>query len=209
MFFVKTPYWLKKIYRKYVWHIPVKEKILFLTFDDGPNANVTPFVLIELKKYNAKATFFCIGKNVVAAPHVYQQVLREGHSIGNHTHNHLKGWATEVNEYVDNALEASKHIDTKLFRPPYGRIKKEQAKILIKGMGYKIIMWDVISGDFDKNLDPEKCLQNVIKNAAPGSIIVFHDSDKAFNNMAYALPRTLKHFSEQGYRFEAIKYTSI
>jgi peptidoglycan-N-acetylglucosamine deacetylase len=200
-YFVKTPWWLKKIYSSYIWDIDTKEKIIYLTFDDGPHNLATPFVLNELKKYNAKATFFCIGKNVVTNPEIYKQILAEGHSIGNHTYNHLNGWETETNTYLADVSEAANHIASNLFRPPYGRIKRSQAK---KMKGYKIIMWDVLSGDFDESLNKEKCLQYVTGKTRPGSIIVFHDSGKAFPHLEYALPKTLDFFLREGFSFKAI-----
>jgi peptidoglycan/xylan/chitin deacetylase (PgdA/CDA1 family) len=203
MYFTKTPRWLKQIYKGRVWHIPTKEKILYVTFDDGPHLAATPFVLDELKKYNAKATFFCIGKNVIAAPEIYKRILQEGHSTGNHTHDHLNGWKTENKLYIENILQAAKEVDSKLFRPPYGRIKKSQVKQL-QQKGFKIIMWDVLSGDFDIHLSPENCFKNVTKNAEGGSIIVFHDSEKAFPKLQFVLPRVLDFFASQGYQFAAI-----
>ncbi|ANH82365.1 polysaccharide deacetylase [Niabella ginsenosidivorans] len=204
MYFVKTPWWLKKIYAAYNWDIPVSEKKIFLTFDDGPHPVATPFVLEQLKAYNAKATFFCIGKNVAAGQSIYQQILNEGHSVGNHTHNHLNGWKTKTAAYIDNVAEASKVIRSGLFRPPYGRISKEQGRLLRRVNGFRIIMWDVLSGDFDQQLPPEKCLGHVLQKTTSGSIIVFHDSQKALRNMQYALPEVLKHFSQSGFSFEAI-----
>ena len=203
MYFVKTPAWLKKIYHNYVWHIPTREKVVYLTFDDGPHPEATPFVLKELKKFDAKATFFCIGKNVIAEPEIYEKILIEGHSAGNHTHNHLNGWKSSNDIYIDNIHKAAGVIESKLFRPPYGRIKKIQGRKL-KEKGFEIIMWDVLSGDFDTGITPEKCYKNVADNAVPGSVIVFHDSEKAFKNMSHALPKILHLLSGKGYRFEAI-----
>ena len=204
-YFIKTPGWLKKIlYPSLIWNIDTTEKILYLTFDDGPHEKATPFALDQLKKYNAKATFFCLGKNVIEQQNIYQRILDEGHKAGNHTFNHLNGWKTKDNTYFENIAEAAKHIDSKLFRPPYGRITRFQAKTLNANTKYKIIMWDVLSGDFDISLSREKCFQNVALNAKPGSIIVFHDSEKAFERMSYALPKLLKHFTDKGYRFEAL-----
>lgn len=204
MYFFKTPLWLKKLFKNYTWHIPVKSKVLYLTFDDGPHPTATPFVLQQLKKYQAKATFFCIGKNVVAQQNLYNTIIADGHVVGNHTHNHLNGWKANTDIYIDNVLQASSHIYSRLFRPPYGRITRKQGKKLRQHYNFNIIMWDVLSGDFDINLSPEKCMNAVIQKAVPGSIIVFHDSEKAYKNMSYALPRVLEHFTKKGYVFAAL-----
>ncbi len=205
MYLVKAAWWLKAIYPSYIWHIEEAEKVMYLTFDDGPHATVTPFVLQQLQQYNAKATFFCIGKNVVEQPTIYQQILNDGHSIGNHTHNHLNGWKTNDASYLNNIKLAEQSIQSNLFRPPYGRIKKSQAKqLMLRNTNMKIVMWDVLSGDFDTQLSPQKCLDNVLKNVTQGSIVVFHDSEKAFERLQYALPKTLEHFSNLGYTFKAI-----
>jgi len=206
-YFVKTPGWLKKIYDSYIWSIPGSDKILYLTFDDGPHPEATPFVLKELKKYNVLATFFCIGKNVVAYPDIYNQILREGHSVGNHTYNHLNGWKTNNDDYLKDIALAADEIDSYLFRPPYGRITSFQAKNLkpvMKGKEPKVIMWDVLSGDFDTACSPQQCLANVLFASVPGSIIVFHDSEKAFSRLEYALPRVLQYFSKKGYLFKPL-----
>ncbi|AUC24017.1 polysaccharide deacetylase familiy protein [Polaribacter sejongensis] len=200
-----------RFFSTYTWRFLSDKKEIFLTFDDGPTPEITEFVLTELKKYNAKATFFCIGKNIQNHPEIFSKLITDGHSIGNHTQNHLKGWKSETNAYVKNALECEQTITQfntstitqKLFRPPYGKIKKNQAKQLIE-KGYKIIMWSVLSADFDTTISNEKCLENVLKNTEPGSIIVFHDSVKAAERMKYALPKVLKHFSDKGFVFKAI-----
>ena len=202
MYFIKTPWLLKKIYPDFLWKIATKEKVLYLTFDDGPHEAATPFLLDELKKWNAKATFFCLGKNVVNQPAIYRRILEEGHSVGNHTYHHLNGWKTDDTTYINDIVEASQHISSRLFRPPYGRIKKFQAKILQRKQNqthqlFSIVMWDVLSGDFDIDLSPQSCLQNVINKAESGSIIVFHDSTKAWSRMSYALPKVLQHFTEK------------
>lgn len=206
-YFIKTPWWLKKIYPSRLWRVDTKDKIIYLTFDDGPHPEATLFVLDELKKYNAKATFFCIGKNVAAYPGIYGRILNEKHATGNHTYNHLNGWKTVTKEYLDDVAEAACYIDSSLFRPPYGRIRSVQAKEIgtaIKGNKPQIIMWDVLSADFDNSISPEQCLQNVVSRAGRGSIIVFHDSEKAFPRLKFALPGTLKYFSEKGFRFEKL-----
>jgi len=182
-YFVKTPGWLKKIYDSYIWSIPGSDKILYLTFDDGPHPEATVFVLKQLKQHNALATFFCIGKNVVEYPAIYKQIINEGHSVGNHTYNHLNGWKTSNDDYLKDIAFASHEIDSDLFRPPYGRITSFQAKNLkpvMKGKNPKVIMWDVLSGDFDNDCIPQQCLANVLLASVPGSIVVFHDSEKAF-----------------------------
>ena len=202
---VKTPWWLKLLYKNCIWHIKGTKKTIFLTFDDGPHPTITPFVLDELKKYDAKATFFCIGKNVLQHTDTYRRITIEGHKIANHTHNHLNGWKTDTHIYLQNIEEAKKYIDSELFRPPYGKITKFQLQQLAtKKFQLKAIMWSVLSGDFDKNLAPQKCLHNVIKHTKNGSIVVFHDSEKAFERLQYALPRVLDYFSKQGYSFEKI-----
>jgi peptidoglycan/xylan/chitin deacetylase (PgdA/CDA1 family) len=211
-YFVKTPWWVKKIYPSYTWDIRTNEKVIYLSFDDGPHQQATSFVLDELKKYNAKASFFCIGRNVVALPAIYKKILEEGHTAGNHTYNHPNGWKTANLEYLNDVAEAAKYINSSLFRPPYGRIRSFQAKNISAAMNdssAKIIMWDVLSGDFDEEITKDECLQNVILNAKKGSIIVFHDSEKAFPLLEYCLPRVLEFFSEKGFRFEQLVSTSV
>jgi peptidoglycan/xylan/chitin deacetylase (PgdA/CDA1 family) len=206
-YFVKTPWLLKKIFSSYCWSIDTSEKILYLTFDDGPHPTVTSFVLDELKKHKATATFFCIGKNVVAFPDVYKRILEEGHAVGNHTHSHLNGWKTKNQVYLQDISKASGYIDSTLFRPPYGRISFSQSKrlsLFMKKPNTKVVMWDVLSGDFDLSISPEHCTENVLRSSRPGSIIVFHDSSKAFPRIKSALPETLKFFGEKGYRFLAL-----
>ena len=164
-------------------------------------------VLQELKKYDAKATFFCIGKNVVSYPEIYRNILEDGHRVGNHTQHHLNGWKTKDDIYLHDIAEASKFIDSDLFRPPYGRIKNFQSKNLshcLHVQSPRIIMWSVLSGDFDTTISKERCLQNVVLNVAPGSIVVFHDSEKAFPLLQYALPRSLQFLKEKGYEFEKL-----
>jgi peptidoglycan/xylan/chitin deacetylase (PgdA/CDA1 family) len=202
MYTVKTPWLLKKLYPNLLWNVNNNTRCIYLTFDDGPIPIVTPFVLNILKQYNAKATFFCIGDNVRKHPDIFKQVKSEGHAIGNHTFNHLNGWKTDDKTYIDNFLQADKLIGTNLFRPPYGRIKRSQIKLLKEARpGIKIIMWSALSGDFDVNLEPEKCLDNVLKHTKDGDIVLFHDSLKAYERMEYALPRALEVWSKEGYSF--------
>jgi peptidoglycan/xylan/chitin deacetylase (PgdA/CDA1 family) len=201
-YFVKSPGWLKMFYPRRLWKMKTAEKVIYLTFDDGPHPAMTTFVLDTLKKAGAKATFFCIGKNVATHPDIYQRILEEGHQTGNHTQQHLNGWKTSDAIYLRDVEAASGHISSRLFRPPYGRIKSSQARQLKK---YTIVMWDVLSGDFDESISEEKCLKNVIGNTGPGSIVVFHDSEKAASRLRFVLPRVLEFFMEKGYKFSALK----
>ena len=204
-YLVKTPVWIKKVYPNKIWQINTKEKNIFLSFDDGPHSQVTPMVLDELKKYNALATFFCIGKNVLAYPEIYKRIIEEGHAVGNHTHDHLNGWKTNDAAYLDNIAMAKNYIDSNLFRPPYGKISAFQQQQL-KGEKFKLktIMWSVLSGDFDKSVSPQQCLQNVLLNTGQGDIVVFHDSEKARESVLYALPAVLAYFEKEGYSFKKI-----
>lgn len=208
-YLVKTPWWLRKMYDNYTWKINTQgEKTIYLSFDDGPHPIITPFVLDQLKSFEARATFFCIGKNVNLYPEVYRRILDEEHSVGNHTYNHLNGWKTEDELYLADVHKAFKLIDSKLFRPPYGRIKSFQARKLqyvMNGIKPVIVMWDVLSGDFDTSISAETCVANVLLHAGPGSIIVFHDSEKAFPRLENALPVILKFYAEKGYKFLSIQ----
>lgn len=204
MYFIKTPYLVKLFSNKnLIWDFKTVDKTIYLTFDDGPTPDVTEKVLKILDNYNAKATFFCLGENVKNHPEIFQNILKHGHSIGNHTFNHFNGWKTRNGKYISNIEKSEKYINSNLFRPPYGRIRKAQINE-IKNK-YKIIMWTVLAGDYDKNISKEKCLNNVIDNAQKGSIIVFHDSVKAKENVLFALPEVLKYFSNLGFSFERIE----
>ncbi len=204
-----TPWWLKKIYPTCIWDIPVAGKTVFLTFDDGPHETATQFVLQQLEQYKAKATFFCIGKNVAQYPEIFKQVKAEGHTVANHTMHHANGWKTNDDAYLKEIADADAWIGSSLFRPPYGRIKQSQIRKLqksyIRNHTSKIIMWSVLSGDFDTEIDGERCFQNVIRKIKPGSIIVFHDSQKALPRLQYALPKLLQWMQENGYMSEAIE----
>ena len=196
--FVKTPTFIPKLFSNYYWNIPNQEKKVFLTFDDGPIPSITPWVLETLNKYDAKASFFCIGDNVNKHPEIYQSIIENGHTVCNHTYNHINGWKNTKADYIKNVDMCSKIVNSKLFRPPYGQIRNSQAKALIKN-GYKIIMWDVLSWDFSSKFSPEMCLRNVIHNIKPGSIVVFHDNLKAEKNLMYTLPKCLKFLSDNNY----------
>lgn len=209
MRFFKTPGFLRYIFPDYVWRQPKTEKIIYLTFDDGPVPVVTEFVLNQLARFKAQATFFCVGENVSRYPEIARRVVNQGHILGNHTHNHLRGWATTTEKYVQNIALCQKQIDPfqsdsgiKLFRPPYGRISQKQF-LKIKST-YRVIMWDVLTYDFDNTLAPEKILQQILKKTGPGSVVVFHDSVKAFPNLQYVLPRYLQYFAGQGYSFNVL-----
>jgi peptidoglycan/xylan/chitin deacetylase (PgdA/CDA1 family) len=205
MYLIKTPWLLKRLYPQLLWNKPRHERTLYLTFDDGPIPEVTPFVLDTLQQFNAKATFFCIGDNVQKHPDVYRQVVAGGHTIGNHTFNHLKGWVTEDETYAANYRQADSLLNTPLFRPPYGRIRRNQIKLLQQSRpDISIVMWDVLSGDFDVNLDPEKCLRHTLKHTENGSVIVFHDSLKAFTRLQYVLPRALEVWKREGYQLKTL-----
>ena len=212
-FWVKTNYVVKRIFPNYVWDIPNNENKVFLTFDDGPIPEITEWTLEQLKKYDAKATFFCIGNNIEKHPDIFNNIITQGHAIGNHTFNHLNGWKNSTEDYIENVKLCQSQITNpkshpsdselaqqilNLFRPPYGKIKPSQSRILRK-LGYKIIMWDILSYDFDQTVTPEKCLDNVLKNVVKGSIIVFHDNVKAEQNLKYALPKTLAFLKEKGF----------
>jgi len=195
---------LKKIYPNRIWNISSKDKTLYLTFDDGPIPEVTPWVLETLAQYQAKATFFCIGDNIKKNPETLKQVITEGHKIGNHTYHHLNSYKTSTEAYLENVLAFEKlGVSTNLFRPPYGKCKSSQAKKILE-RGYKIVMWDVISEDYDKNISKEKCLNTVLSQAKNGSIIIFHDSLKAEKKLRYALPKVLEYFNNKGFNFKSI-----
>lgn len=206
VYFVKKPQWLRRFYGDCIWEMNTTEKILYLTFDDGPDPEQTPFVLEQLKKYNAKATFFCIGENVLTHKGIFDQIIADGHSVGNHTHTHLDGWKTRNKRYYEDIAKAAKVINSPLFRPPFGHITWNQVRKLKSNYpGFKTILWNLLSADFDTTLSPQKCLSNVIDHAKPGSIILFHDSELASKNMRYALSHVLEHFSKEGYKFERIE----
>ncbi len=202
-YLITTPRWIRRFFPGCIWEIEETRPVVYLTFDDGPDSEVTPFVLDLLQYYEMRATFFCIGKNVEAHPEVYARILREGHRTGNHTHHHLNGWKTPDTDYLNDVERCREVLPSRLFRPPYGRMSRSQASVLRRN--YKIVMWDVLSGDYSPDISPEKCLSNITENAGPGSIIVMHDSLKARKNLLFALPRVLEHYASAGFSFEVIR----
>jgi len=186
-----------------VWQIPTAQKEIFLSFDDGPHPRITPMVLDMLATHGAKASFFCIGDRVKRFPGIYQRIVDEGHAIGNHTFHHLNGWKTNDADYLTNITEAALCIDSRLFRPPDGRIKGSQARAIV-AKGFKTIMWTVLSGDYDAKLNPAQCANRVLKNIEPGFIFLFHDAEKAEKNMLFALEKLLEASKLQGFRCEKI-----
>ncbi len=208
-YWIKTHFLIKRFFSSYVWNVPNVDQKTYLTFDDGPTPEVTPWVLDTLERNNIKATFFCLGKNIQQHPELFQEILLKGHTVGNHTFDHLNGWKTDCKPYIENVLQCEAIIKkqsnsmTSIFRPPYGKIKRSQ-KLKIQQLGYKIIMWDVLSADFDVSITPEKCLQNVMENTSSGSIIVFHDSVKASHNLKNTLPKAIALLKEKGYIFEQL-----
>ena len=205
-YWIKTNWIIKKIFSNYTWDVSNTGNTVYLTFDDGPIPEITTWVLEELKKFDLKATFFCIGENIDKHPEIFKKVISEGHAIGNHTFNHLNGWKTPTEAYIENiklceeVIEKTTNYNSKfkLFRPPYGKLKTAQARAIEK-LGYEIIMWDVLSADFDTTLSKEQCLDNVLSKVKPGSIIVFHDSIKAFKNLQDVLPKTLAFLKENNF----------
>ena len=205
MYLTKSPSWLQWLYPSLTWHKNRQEKYVYLTFDDGPIPVVTPFVLNTLKNFDAGATFFCIGDNVDKHPEIFNEVLANGHRVGNHTFNHLKGWDTPDKEYLQNVEQCRTVVDSNLFRPPYGRITMAQIrKFRMQFPEMEIVMWDVLSGDFDHSISVEKCTSNVLKNVTNGSIIVFHDSTKAFPRLQHILPIVLRELQILGYSFKML-----
>jgi Predicted xylanase/chitin deacetylase len=202
LYLAKTPRIVQTLLPHFTWHIPTSEKKVFLTFDDGPVPEVTPWVLDLLGEYGAKATFFCVGDNVRKHPDIFRRIVKEGHAVGNHTFNHLRGWGTHTFGYLKNVKKCEQVVHSTLFRPPYGILRPSQTRSLKSR--YKIVMWDVLSGDFDPRTSPEQCLQNVMEKVQPGSIVLFHDSIKAEPRMRYALSEMLRRLGKEGWRFDKI-----
>ncbi len=207
MIWAKSPEILKTLFPGLIWEMETKEKVVYLTFDDGPTPTVTDKVLDMLKQYDACGTFFCVGKNVKKNKRLYNRILREKHAVGNHTYDHHKGWSTTNRLYLKNIQKCKSLIETNMFRPPYGRIKRSQIRAIRKK--YHIIMWDVLSYDFSPNVDPQQCVKNVVDNVKPGSIVVFHDSLKAKSNVLEALPQVLEELTKNGYSFNCLNFSQI
>lgn len=213
-YWVKTHWLMRKVFSRFVWRFSSSHKTVYLTFDDGPTPEITSWTLDVLKKHNAKATFFCIGENIKKNPTLFLKILEQGHSVGNHTYSHLNGWYFSAEKYIENVglcenilneLAPENNFQQKLFRPPYGKLNLKQFKLL-KERGYKVIMWDILSADFDTTISPEQCAENVVKNIQPGSIIIFHDSVKASKNLRHALPQSLEYLQKKGFEMKAIKF---
>ncbi|MFZ6050547.1 polysaccharide deacetylase family protein [Halocola ammonii] len=203
MLISKPPAILKPLSKDLVWDIPNEDGKVFLTFDDGPLPGVTDHILDILNEAEAKATFFCIGKNVKKHPELFQRILDEGHSVGNHTMNHVNGWKTNNREYFKEVDECQALTGTCLFRPPYGRIKRRQVKELVEK--FNIIMWSIITGDYHSSVSPQKCYSIVEKHLKPGSIVVFHDSEKAKESVLSVLPKTLALMESNGWQSHALE----
>lgn len=200
--FYHIPSIVQKLLPQILWTQVYGQRI-YLTFDDGPIPEATPFVLDQLAAYNAKATFFCVGENVKKYPKIYQRIIDEGHTVGNHTYNHLNGWFTKSEEYIANAEKAAALIESRLFRPPYGKLKPKQYRALKEQ--YKIVMWDVLSMDYDSKISAEKCKQIVLQNSQLGSVIVFHDSVKSIEKLKTVLPQVLTYFNEKNWKMDSLK----
>jgi peptidoglycan-N-acetylglucosamine deacetylase len=194
---------LRTLYPQCFWNLPNDQNRIYLTFDDGPTPELLPFILETLDKYKITATFFCVGENITKHPALVKK-MQEKHAIGNHTFNHLSGWKTANYSYYKNIKKFDAVYESNLFRPPYGRITRTQAKHISKK--YNIIMWDVLSYDYSKNTSPKKCLRNVVKNTKSGSVIVFHDNKKAAKNLIYALPRSIEQLLSKGFIFDVITF---
>lgn len=202
MLIARIPSLITRSLKKMTWNIKGDSRSVYLTFDDGPTPKVTQWVLDLLDQYKAGGTFFCLGRNVDAHPEIYNEIVKRGHSVGNHTYSHMKGYSASVSRYMDDIRIAGELIDSKLFRPPYGRILPQQVRAALHH--YKIIMWEVLSVDYNPKISGDRVVKNVISNVRPGSIVVFHDSDKASKNLYYALPKVLEFLKQEGYEMKVI-----
>jgi peptidoglycan/xylan/chitin deacetylase (PgdA/CDA1 family) len=203
MYLFSTPRIIRKVHKRdLTWELPNNDNAIYITFDDGPNPETTPFILDELQKYTAKATFFCLGKNVKEFPTVYNSILDQGHAVGNHTFSHYNGWKTDTRMYLEDVESCNQLIRSSLFRPPYGKLKHAQLRSLRNI--YTIIMWSSLSGDFDIDLDKDKCLNSLLNNPKSGDIVVFHDSLKAKDKVQYVLPLYLEYLYKNNFTAIAI-----
>lgn len=200
------PALIRWYYSSCIWQMPSSEPAVYLTFDDGPHPEITPWVLEQLRKWNVRATFFCIGSRVQQYPEIMAQILQEGHTVGNHTHTHLNGWKTSDDVYMKNIQQAREWIPSGLFRPPYGRIRRSQIKELIHSSGDRVVMWSLLSGDFDRSISGEQCMRNVLTTIRSGDIVVFHDSEKAWERLEYCLPRILAHIKDKKWEGKRLEY---
>ncbi len=207
MYFVKTPKIARAFNKKAIWSIPNNVKEIFLTFDDGPTPLITNHTLDILKKHNIKATFFCLGKQVEKNPEIFKKIIDEGHAVGNHSYSHLKGWTTKNEQYLEDVRKGEAIIKSNLFRPPYGKIKRSQVNLL--NPQTKIILWDVLPGDFSPKNNVEKIVSNTVNSIEPGSIIVLHDNNKCGNKMLQALPFIIDKLKEKKYKFSAIEKQAL
>jgi peptidoglycan/xylan/chitin deacetylase (PgdA/CDA1 family) len=198
-----VPWLVKKVFSGRVWQVPEKEKVIYLTFDDGPHERITPKVLALLSKYDARATFFCIGDRVKKYPEIFSMIKNQGHIVGNHTYHHVNGWKSGVDDYVDDVLKADALIGSTLFRPPYGRLTRSQFQRL-RQLGYQTVMWSILSGDYDSRLSARQCARRVKEGIMPGAIILFHDSEKAEKNMFFGLESLLEFGTENGFSFKSL-----
>ena len=201
---VRTPWLFKMVHPTCLWQMPAGKDKIFLTFDDGPHEEMTPFVLDELAKRDARGTFFVIGKNAAAHPALVARIKEEGHALGNHTWNHLNGWKTQDQTYLDDIMQTGQLVPGRLFRPPYGRISKSQCNRIEQELNMRVVMWSLLSGDFDPELEEDKCLRQVLDRMRPGDIIVFHDSAKASAKLRYVLPRVMDEIGKRGWRCEKL-----
>lgn len=199
MYFVQPSNVVKRIYPGALWRADSTKSVIYLTFDDGPVAGVTNGVLDVLKEKQVAATFFCVGENAVKNKLLFERITQEGHAVGNHTFHHLNGWNSSTPAYMNNVLQCEQAFHSTLFRPPYGKLKRSQFQQLRKK--FRIVLWDVLSGDYDSNTSPEKCLQNACAYLRNGSVVVFHDSIKAQQKMEFALPRFIDFAKENGFEF--------
>ena len=199
---IKSPKIIQLLFADFLWKIDTDEKVIYLTFDDGPHPVITPWIIDLMNKYDAKGTFFLIGDAVSKNPDLYQLYKTNGHQVGNHTFTHIKGWQSRKKNYLKEITQCSEVVESSLFRPPFGQINLQSIREIKKQ--YKVVMWDVLSWDFNTKTSAETCLSNVVNNSRKGSIVVFHENEKSMKNIMYVLPKVLEHFTKLGYKFKAI-----